>query len=150
MWFEDSLSLLLKTDYARKKNLAGVGIWALSYEAGRSELWNGMKAAIAGTVSSDEIPLRTTPEGSRIISITPNPAHDIARVTFIITRPARMTLVVFDISGRHVALLSERMASPGTFEETIATGSLAPGIYLCVLTTQEGSHTVKFAVAGNN
>lgn len=150
MWFEDSLSLLLKTDYARKKNLAGVGIWALSYEAGRTDLWNGMKAVIAGTVSSDEMPLRTAPEGSRIISITPNPAHDIARVTFIIARPARMTLVIYDTSGRQVALLAERMTGPGTFEENIGTGSLAPGIYLCVLSTPEGSHAVKFAVAGNN
>jgi len=150
MWFEDSLSLLLKTDFAKKMSLAGVGIWALSYEAGRPELWNGIKTVIAGTVSSDEIPLRPGPEGSRIISITPGPARDIARVTFSIVRPVRMTLVIYDSSGRQMALITERMTSPGTFEETIETGSLAPGIYLCVLTTPEGRHAVKFAVAGNN
>lgn len=150
MWFEDSLSLLLKTDFAKKMSLAGVGIWALSYEAGRPELWNGMKAVIAGTVSSDEMPARSVVEGNRIMSITPGPARDFARVTYSIARPVRMTLVIYDTSGRQVAFITERMAFPGTLEETIATGSLAPGIYLCVLTTPEGSHTVKFAVAGNN
>ncbi len=150
MWFEDSLSLLLKTDLAKKRGLAGVGIWALSYEAGRPELWNGMKAAIAGTVSSEVIRLLPGTDVSRIISITPNPATDMARISFSIAKPGRMTLTLYDTGGRLVSLITEEMAYPGIRNETINAGTLPPGIYLCVLTTQDGRHTAKFAVAGNN
>ncbi|NLI98152.1 hypothetical protein GX441_05775 [bacterium] len=39
-WFEDTLSLSLKFDLLKGKNLRGAGIWALTYDNGRDELWN--------------------------------------------------------------------------------------------------------------
>lgn len=39
LWFDDSLSLAKKYDYVKEKELAGVGIWALGYDEGDSELW---------------------------------------------------------------------------------------------------------------
>ena len=39
-WFEDTLGLGLKYTLAKDNNLAGIGIWALTYDAGRQELWN--------------------------------------------------------------------------------------------------------------
>ncbi len=39
-WYDDSLSLALKYDHAINNDLKGVGIWALGYDNGRSELWN--------------------------------------------------------------------------------------------------------------
>lgn len=39
LWFDDSLSLAKKYDYVKAKELAGVGIWALGYDEGDSELW---------------------------------------------------------------------------------------------------------------
>lgn len=149
MWFEDSLSLLLKTNHAFKHDLAGIGIWALSYEAGRPELWNGIKAVLAGTVSSDEMPLEAGSNGSRIIGITPNPAVEEAVVHYYISKPGRMTITVYDTGGRMKDLIAEGMAFPGTATETIHTGTLPPGLYFCVLTTPDGRHAVKFAVAGN-
>lgn len=150
MWFEDSLSLLKKTKFAKDRNLAGIGIWALSYEAGRPELWNGIKAVTAGTVSSDDIPLLPGTDGSRIISITPGPVRDRATVTCYIAKPGKITLSVFDAGGRYVALIAEEPAFTGTIEKTMYVSGLAPGIYLCVLTSPGGRHTLKFAVAGNN
>ena len=150
MWFEDSLSLLMKADFAKKRNLAGIGIWALSYEAGRPELWRGIKAVIAGTVSSDEIPLLPGGDGNRIISIMPVPVSEIARVTCHISKPGKINLSVYDSGGRLVEVIADGPAITGTMEETIDAGGLTPGIYFCVLTSQEGRHSVKFAVAGNN
>ncbi|MDM8004028.1 MAG: glycosyl hydrolase family 18 protein [Bacteroidota bacterium] len=148
MWFEDSLSLLMKTNFAKKRNLAGIGIWALSYEAGRPELWNGIKAVIAGTVSSDELPLLPGTDGTRILSITPGPVRERARVTCYISRPGRINLSIYDIAGRLVEVIADGPAITGTIEETIDAGRLAPGIYFCVLTSPGGRHSVKFAVAG--
>ena len=39
-WYDDSLSLSLKYDFALFNDLKGIGIWALGYDAGRTELWD--------------------------------------------------------------------------------------------------------------
>lgn len=39
LWFDDSLSLSYKYDWIKKKKLSGVGIWALGYDHGETELW---------------------------------------------------------------------------------------------------------------
>jgi spore germination protein YaaH len=148
MWFEDSLSLLRKAYHAKKKNLAGVGIWALSYEAGRPELWNGLKAVIAGTVSSEGNPAIPGSGGSEILSIVPNPVSDKALISYIITRPGRMTLTILDSGGRPVILLTEGTVPPGIHSNTLAAEGLAPGIYFCVMNTPGGRSVKKFAVTG--
>ncbi len=148
MWFEDSLSLLRKANHAKKKSLAGVGIWALSYESGRSEIWNGLKAVIAGTVSSDGNPALPGTGGSEILSLVPNPVSDKALVSFFIARQGRMTLSILDQGGRLVSILEEGTVPPGILAHTVDAEGLAPGIYFCVLTTPYGRSVKKFAVAG--
>ena len=148
MWFEDSLSLLLKANYAKKTGLAGVGIWALSYESGRSELWNGLKAVIAGTVSSGGNPALPGSGGSEILSLIPNPVTDKAQVSCHIASPGRITLSVLDSRGRLVAVLNEGTAPPGIQFHTVDVAGLTPGIYFCVLNTPDGRSVKKFAVAG--
>jgi spore germination protein len=39
-WFDDTLTLGRKMDWIIEENLAGVGIWALGYDNGRTELWS--------------------------------------------------------------------------------------------------------------
>ena len=41
-WYDDSLSLSKKYDFAISKKLGGVGIWALGYDDGYDELWNAL------------------------------------------------------------------------------------------------------------
>lgn len=40
LFMEDVKSLKLKYDFAKDKKLAGVGIWALGYDEGKTELWD--------------------------------------------------------------------------------------------------------------
>jgi spore germination protein len=40
IFVEDQRSLGYKYDFAKEKNLAGVGIWALGFDDGNTELWN--------------------------------------------------------------------------------------------------------------
>ena len=40
LFFEDKKSLSIKYDWIKKNNIGGVGIWALGYDNGYSELWN--------------------------------------------------------------------------------------------------------------
>jgi GH18 family chitinase len=39
-YYDDKDSLGAKYDFVRDRNLAGIGIWALNYDEGRSELWD--------------------------------------------------------------------------------------------------------------
>ncbi len=39
-WYDDSLSLSLKYDFAINQNLKGIGMWALGYDGSDTELWD--------------------------------------------------------------------------------------------------------------
>src|SRR5262249_47306700 len=61
VFVEDSKSLGLKYDFAKSKNLAGVGIWALGFDDGRNEMWSllgdefGTKLADSSVINKDII-----------------------------------------------------------------------------------------------
>ena len=40
---EDTRSLGIKYDFAKANRLAGIGIWALGFDHGRTELWTLLK-----------------------------------------------------------------------------------------------------------
>ncbi len=40
VWFDDTLSLRFKYNEVLRRGWAGIGIWALTYDYGRDELWN--------------------------------------------------------------------------------------------------------------
>jgi len=40
IFLDDSKSLKIKYQFAKEKNLAGVGMWALGFDDGKHELWN--------------------------------------------------------------------------------------------------------------
>ena len=39
-WYDDSLSLSLKYDFAIENSLKGIGIWAMGYDGDNTQLWN--------------------------------------------------------------------------------------------------------------
>ncbi len=43
VWYDDSVSLGLKYDMVKSKNLLGTGMWALCYDADRQELWKTLE-----------------------------------------------------------------------------------------------------------
>jgi len=150
MWFDDSLSLQMKNDLATDRGLAGIGIWALSYESGRQELWNGLWTAITGSVSSAGDGVTPDAPGNEITGITPNPARDISEVRFSLSGRCRIVLGIYGIDGKLMKVVADRTESPGVHTETFNAGGLTPGLYLCVLSTPEGNSSVKFVVARNN
>ncbi len=67
-WYDDSLSLALKYNYAKSVNLCGIGIWALTYDGSRSELWDAIGSAFSGEIIPPEPP--ETPEGLIVRNIS--------------------------------------------------------------------------------
>ncbi len=43
MFLDDARSLRIKYDFAKSKNLLGVGMWALGFDDGKSELWSVLR-----------------------------------------------------------------------------------------------------------
>ena len=57
-WYDDSLSLSIKYQYAKDLNLNGVGIWALGYDNGDDRLWGALDDqfdVILGDLNQDGI-----------------------------------------------------------------------------------------------
>ena len=42
VWYDDSLSLSIKYQYAKNADLSGIGIWALGYDDEHPELWDAL------------------------------------------------------------------------------------------------------------
>jgi spore germination protein YaaH len=148
MWFDDSLSLQMKSNLAVDRDLAGIGIWALSYEAGRQELWKGLRAAVTGTSAAAGSGVIPDAPGSRITEVVPDPVRDISVIKFSLSNRCRFMLSIYNTYGRLMAVIADRTEDPGLHNEILNAGSLAPGIYICVLNTPEGRSSMKFAVTG--
>jgi spore germination protein YaaH len=156
LWYDDSLSLSLKYGLAKSKGLAGIGIWALSYEAGRDELWQGLKAAFStgGSTAIEVInmtpnPLTDKPTVTEIMKITPNPVTDESVISYSISERCHATLRIYDTGGRLIVSLVDRTTDEGFYDEPVKFDTFGSGTYICVLQTPSGRSSVKFAVIKN-
>ncbi|MDB5032902.1 MAG: putative sporulation-specific glycosylase YdhD [Chlorobi bacterium] len=52
-WYDDSVSLRAKYDLVMMKNLAGIGIWALSYDGSSPDLWNTIRNTFTSCAHSE-------------------------------------------------------------------------------------------------
>ncbi|MEA1882467.1 MAG: glycosyl hydrolase family 18 protein [Candidatus Marinimicrobia bacterium] len=69
-WYDDSLSLSKKYDFALSKNLGGIGMWALGYDSGYNQLWSLLKEKLgAKTAPSTPVNISITNLGSGIAVI---------------------------------------------------------------------------------
>ena len=62
LFLDDAKSLGMKYDYAMEKNLAGVGMWALGFDSGRSELWNVLRDKFGAKLTDSRVVNRTIVE----------------------------------------------------------------------------------------
>ena len=52
-WYDDSLSLSNKYEFAKNNNLQGVGIWALGYDDNYPELWGALESNFINSLFGD-------------------------------------------------------------------------------------------------
>lgn len=55
VFLDDEKSLAIKYDYAKSKNLAGVGMWALGFDNGKTELWTLIKRKFGTKLASTRL-----------------------------------------------------------------------------------------------
>ena len=86
------------------------------------------------------------PERLLLAPVYPNPLRQAGTVTFTLAEPERVTLEVFDMLGRRVAILLDERRPPGTHRVALAADGLVSGAYLCRLTTPSGTTSRRFVV----
>ncbi len=71
---------------------------------------------------------------ARLDRSVPNPARTSTRIGWELDRESRVTLSVFDVAGREVARLVDRVQRAGTHSATFERGALPGGVYFYRLT----------------
>jgi len=143
-WFDDSLSLALKYDFANQSGLQGVGIWALGYDGDRPKLWQAL-----ADYQQKEIPAIDTGSGLHIAAY-PNPAHGNVTIRYTVPEDynAQISLGIYDLQGQKIATYFEDqwVLSSGTVNwngQNEAGEPVASGIYLIVGRDYFGTEVVK-------
>ncbi len=131
LWYDDTLSLSLKYNLVSAKNLAGIGIWALSYEGGSGEIWRNIRNGF-----SPPDTLR-----SLAVNVYPNPVYGISKIDFYLDSRQHVTLKIFDVTGRERMVLVNRELDSGYQNVYFDSAGWGQGVYLCVLQTLKARST---------
>ncbi|MEI6275659.1 MAG: glycosyl hydrolase family 18 protein [Prolixibacteraceae bacterium] len=143
VWYDDLQSYDGKYELVKSRNLAGIGIWALSYDNGKKEIWNGIQSAFSATGIRDNL------VNQKIISalnVFPNPVNGIASIQFKLQVARRVNLQVIDINGKSILRLLDKELPADEYTIYMNCSGLKNGLYLLVFTTDKGNMSFKFIV----
>ncbi len=76
----------------------------------------------------------------------PNPFSSSTLISYSISQPSHVTLTVFDYQGREVAMLVDKVQTPGSYEVEFNRGNLAGGIYFLNLSAGNLSENKKIII----
>jgi hypothetical protein len=130
-WYDDSLSHALKYGLEKTRGLGGIGIWALSYEGGRSEIWNGITQAF-------QVPsgVEVLEDDRNAIRMYPNPARESVHVSTELMFAGEMSMRLVNTLGQSVW---REEVEIGKTSVEIETQRLPAGRYTLLI--QNGSET---------
>jgi hypothetical protein len=77
------------------------------------------------------------------LSIAPSPFTRATTLHYRIPAPSRVRVTVYDLTGREVATLSDRLQTAGSHEVTFEGRGRPAGLYVIRLTSESGSVTRK-------
>lgn len=63
LFLDDARSLKIKYEFAKNKNLGGVGMWALGFDNGRTELWTVLREEFGEKLADSRVMGRTIQDG---------------------------------------------------------------------------------------
>jgi hypothetical protein len=109
-----------------------LGLVSLRVEPGDSWYLTGARIAgdtigILTTLKGDEEQL---PEEAILMQNYPNPFNSSTTIKFSVPKSGFVTLKVFDLLGREIAMLVNEVMNPGVYERRFGGSGLASGVYL--------------------
>lgn len=113
-WYDDDESLGYKYDEVIANNLQGIGIWALGYDDGRSELWDKIEeyfSQLTGFTTSK----KRLPNYTGLLKAFPNPVLDELCFQFSADKSGNYKLLLYDINGRLIETFVDKNISKGTY-----------------------------------
>lgn len=109
---------------------------------GPAGVYYNMENLITGiTPVSNEVP------GTfRLEQNYPNPFNPVTNIKFAVAKTGNVSLKIYDISGREVALLVNQQLSSGVYNYDFNASHLSSGIYFYILKTAEFTDTKKMVL----
>lgn len=152
VWFDDSLSLAMKYDFAIDNGVKGIGIWALGYEGEYPELWNLLEDKFYDNASGidDE---NSVPAEFKLMQNYPNPFNPSTTIKFTIYALSQwerngvmVSLIIYNLLGQEAATLINEQKQPGSYEIEFDGNDLPSGIYFYRLSFGKNSETKKMVL----
>lgn len=140
LWYDDAESLEYKYRLAKNLDLAGIGMWALGYDAGFPGLWDLIEREFTAPTSIARLPATATFE------VWPHPLRAGVSTTVSVRGIRKQTLlhtpgmILSDLFGRRVAELSPL----GNADEVVRyrVPPIAPGMYFFTIDSMPGRFLV--------
>jgi spore germination protein YaaH len=130
-WYDDTLSLALKYNLVNSRALGGIGIWALSYEGGKAEIWNGIRSTFAMT--GVETAARANPDRFQLLQNYPNPFNPTTNIELRVASRGLVNLKIFNALGQDVATILYDLKEPGSYTIRWDARGVPSGVYFCRL-----------------
>ncbi|MGE5399594.1 MAG: glycosyl hydrolase family 18 protein [Ignavibacteriales bacterium] len=141
-WFDTDSSINLKYNLAASKGLKGIGMWALGQDGDRPEMWNLLRKRVIADVKNDR---DAVPSGFALSQNYPNPFNPSTIINYEIPRGSKVTLTVYDLLGKEVAVLVNEEKSAGRYSVEFKA-SLSSGVYYYKLIAGEYSASRKMVI----
>jgi hypothetical protein len=104
------------------------------------------EAVCSGEPFPGETVAVAAPASFGLVGATPNPFNPTTTISFTLPEASRVTLNVFDVSGRQVAQLVNGLRAAGAHQVTFDGSSLSSGVYLYTLTAGSQTATGKMVL----
>jgi hypothetical protein len=115
--------------YEVRGGLTEVVTFAVVAGADLEELQNNADAAAEAFARTPQ-PEPARPSAFRLFQNRPNPVEVSTKITFACATRAKVELAVYDVAGRRVATLADRVYDAGVHELEWAPVGVPPGVYL--------------------
>ncbi|HWB62990.1 MAG TPA: T9SS type A sorting domain-containing protein, partial [Chitinophagales bacterium] len=81
------------------------------------------------------------------LQVFPNPANNIAEITYSLNQSAPVSLELYDLAGRKVqSAINNQVQTPGRYRAMLNTENLEPGIYFYTLTANGITQTKRLEI----
>jgi len=80
------------------------------------------------------------------LDVCPNPFNPETTIMYELEEYSRVSLIIYDVNGRKVAILAEGWESSGFHSVDFRADDFVSGIYFCVLSTTEQTYTKKLVL----
>jgi hypothetical protein len=84
--------------------------------------------------------------GFRIISTSPVPASDLLQIQYAVTRSARLTVTISDMTGKPVTTQDLGMIPAGTHTAALNVTSFSSGVYVCSMEGNGSRQAVRICI----